>query len=218
MGEIQSDSSGWRISEWFPDISDSQNKQLKVYFDSFLAANKTFALLPSKYSTGIDSNLFADSILSSRIIFKSVSALKEIYDFSGSPGFPGLVMAILYPEVKVNILAPEAKKFDFLRQTVLVLGLTNVNLIQKSIEGLPDSSVQVAVIRGVNTITRNLLNCRKSLTKGGVLFHIKGEEWGLEVSEIPTQLCSIWTPSLVSDYKLPVGALKFSVVKTDKIQ
>jgi 16S rRNA (guanine527-N7)-methyltransferase len=46
---------------------------------------------------------------------------------------------------------------------------------------------------------------------------MKSEEWALEVSQIPTQLCSIWQPALESENKLQIGDIKMFVVKTTKL-
>ncbi len=66
---------------------------------------------------------------------------------------------------------------------------------------------------GVLEIYLRLYYCPKGGGKRWNSFSYKGEEWGIELGEIPTQLCSVWSPSLVSDYKLPVGAMKFAVIK-----
>jgi 16S rRNA (guanine527-N7)-methyltransferase len=98
-----------------------------------------------------------------------------------------------------------------------VLGLKNVKIENLHVEKLPENSVQWAICRGFGNISKAILMARRVVAKGGSLYHMKGEEWGIEVGEIPTQLCSIWSPSLVGEYKLPVGAIKFGVVRTEKI-
>ena len=58
---------------------------------------------------------------------------------------------------------------------------------------------------------------RKACPQGARLYHLKSEEWSMEVAQIPTQLCALWTPALVGNYKLPVGELAMSVVRTDRL-
>jgi 16S rRNA (guanine527-N7)-methyltransferase len=82
---------------------------------------------------------------------------------------------------------------------------------------LPENSVVMAMVRGLSTISRTILMARKIFLKGGYLYHLKSEEWGLEVSEIPTQLCSVWAPALTADYRLPLSGVKFSIIRTEKI-
>jgi 16S rRNA (guanine527-N7)-methyltransferase len=68
--------------------------------------------------------------------------------------------------------------------------------------------------RGLANISKSILMLRKVFVPNGVYFHFKSEGWASEVAEIPTALCSYWIPELVSDYMLPVGEVKFSIVKT----
>lgn len=207
----------WRIQEWFPDIDGKTIASLRAFFDFILDNQKNYNLLSAKTLPFTDALHFADSILASRIIFKATNSPKEIYDFGTGAGLPGLVFAILYPQVLVHLVESDQKKVEFLRMAIQRLGINNVALHSKAIEALDEGSVQLAFTRNLSSITKTVLSARKCFAKGGSLFHIKGEEWGLEVSEIPTQLCSIWSPSLVSDYKLPIGSFKFSIVKTEKI-
>lgn len=207
----------WRIDEWFPDLSSDIRTRLKTYHEELIVFNRTINIVSGKTLFAADALHFADSILSSRIIMNANTAIDEITDIGSGGGFPGLVMAILYPKLKVNLLDLDQKKCEFLNHMVSKLGLKNVTVSNKTLESLGESSLKYAVVRGFSTISRTILAARKPMVKGGALYHVKGEEWGMEVTEIPTQLCSTWLPSLVGEYKLPVGAMKFSVVKTDKI-
>lgn len=207
----------WRIDEWFPDLSPEIKTSLKTYHEELIKFNRTTNLISAKTTFVADALHFADSILGSLIIVKSNPGIKKIHDFGSGPGFPGLIIAILNPSIEVVAVEPDQKKCEFLMHIISTLALKNVKVENKTIEALPENSVNAAVVRGFANISRTIMLARRAMIKGAVLFHFKGEEWGIEVGEIPTQLCSIWSPSLVGEYKLPVGAVKFAVVKTDKI-
>lgn len=208
----------WRIDEWFPDLSLETKVELKTYHEELLKYNRTISLISAKLVFVADALLFADSILASRAIVTNTVGIDKIYDFGSGSGFPGLVFAILYPKIQVVLVETDQKKCEFLNHMVSLLKLKNVTVENKSIEAFPENSIKFAMARGFANISRTLLMARKPMGKGSSLFHLKGEEWGMEVSEIPSQLCSLWSPSLVGEYKLPVGPVKFGVVKTEKIQ
>ncbi|KHD87243.1 MAG: 16S rRNA methyltransferase [Bdellovibrio sp. ArHS] len=207
----------WRIDEWFPDLSPETRTRLKAYHEELLKFNRTLTLISPKTVFVADAVHFADSILASRTIQRSNPKIDKITDVGSGNGFPGMVFAILYPQIQVTLLDIDQKKCEFLKHLASHLKLSNVTVENKNVESLPENSLQYAMARGFANISRTILSCRKVMQKGGAFYHLKSEEWGIEVGEIPTQLCSIWTPSLVGEYKLPVGAVKFSVVKTDKI-
>lgn len=206
----------WRIPEWFKDLSNDQKNLLKVYFDELLKFNKGLALISPKTTQFADAIHFADAILATKLIFEN-SSFTKIFDLGSGNGLPGLVMAILNPKLQVVLVDKDLRKCDFLKHMIKTLALKNVQVLHSAIEHLPEGSIEVAVTRDVATIGKLLIWTRKLFKKGGRVYHLKSEGWAAEVSEIPTQLCSHWGPSLIGDYKLPIGAVKFSIVKTDKL-
>lgn len=207
----------WRIDAWFPDLSKDVQDKLKKYRDELMKANKAVNLISVKTIFLADAIHFADSILASKIIHEAIPQLKEIYDFGSGNGFPGVVFAILFPNVNVVLVDNDVKKTEFLKSACEALGLKNVSTRCMGLEALPANSVQTCMARGLSNISKSILLSRRIVPVGGAFYHIKGDNWSGEVGEIPTQLCSVWTPTLVKLYKLPIGESKFAVIKTVKI-
>ncbi|QDK47287.1 16S rRNA (guanine(527)-N(7))-methyltransferase RsmG [Bdellovibrio sp. ZAP7] len=207
----------WRIDEWFPDLSPEVRSRLKAYHEELQKFNRTLSLISAKSVFVADALHFADSINASKAIIKSNPNMDKVYDFGSGNGFPGIVFGIMNPNIQVVLVDTDVKKCEFLGHAIQALKLKNVTVENKNIEALPADSVKWAICRGFGNISKAILMARKIVVKGGSVYHLKGEEWGIEVGEIPTQLCSIWSPSLVGEYKLPVGAVKYGVVRTEKI-
>lgn len=207
----------WRIETWFPDLNPEVQKQLKIYSDELIKFNKTLSLVSPKTIPMADAIHFADGILASRVITKGNPKITEIYDLSLGNGFPGLVFAITNPQIKVNIVESDQRKCEFMKHIVAMVRIPNATILNMKIDDLKENSIQYVMTRGLASISKVILLLRKIVPKGGVVYHLKGEQWGMEVSEIPIQLCSLWTPGLVGEYRLPVGEVKFSVIKTDKL-
>jgi 16S rRNA (guanine527-N7)-methyltransferase len=205
------------VDQWFPDLSEETKASFKKYHTALLKFNKTLNLIGVKTIPMADAIHFADSILASRVIEKDLK-FDEIYDFGSGNGFPGIIMAILMPGKKFHLVDPDARKAEFLKAIISELNLKNVDVLVRSLENLPDNSVQCAVSRGLAPISKAILMARKVVPVGGVYYHLKGEEWATEIADIPTQLCSFWQPGLLGDYKLPVGEIRFAVVKTEKVK
>jgi len=207
----------WRIAGWFPDLNPEVLKQFKLYNDELAKFNKTVSLVSPKTIPMADAIHFADGILASRVISKSNAKISEIYDLSLGNGFPGLVFAILNPQIKVHVVEADQRKCEFLNHVMKVAGISNADVLNVKPDSLKEGSVQFVMTRGFSSISKVILLLRKIVPRGGTVFHLKGEQWGMEVSEIPIQLCSLWSPGLVGEYRLPIGEMKFSVIKTDKI-
>lgn len=205
------------METWFPDLSPEIQKQFKIYNEELTKFNKTLSLVSPKTIPMADALHFADSVLASRVIAKANSRMTEIYDLSMGNGFPGLIFAILNPKVKVHVIDPDQRKCEFLKHIIAVTQIPNADVLNIKPDTLKEGSVQYVMTRGFASISKVILLLRKIVPKGGIVYHLKGEQWGMEVSEIPIQLCSSWTPGLVGEYRLPIGEVKFSVIKTDKL-
>lgn len=207
----------WRIDQWFPDLSESLRASLKKYHEELIRYNKTVALIGVKTIPNADAIHFADCIMATRIISPHIKS-DEVYDFGSGAGFPGLIMALMNPQKRFILVELDLRKSDFLKHMIKVLNLQNAQVLTRSIESIPEGTVKCAVSRGLSSLSKSILLARRPVATGGVYFHLKGEEWASEIADIPSQLCSFWQPGFLSDYKLPVGEVRFAVVKTDKIK
>ncbi|MFN8792552.1 MAG: 16S rRNA (guanine(527)-N(7))-methyltransferase RsmG [Bdellovibrionales bacterium] len=207
----------WRIDKWFPNLNKEAGEKLKAFYDLIVSGNKTLSLIGAKTVPFADAIHFSDSLMACEAVMSDAPDAKEIYDLGSGNGFPGLVGAIAYPQVKFVLVDTDEKKSEYLKQCVERLGLKNVEVKTASIESLPQDAVQFGMARGLSNISKTILISRKCFAKGGVLYHLKSENWAMEVGEIPTQLCSVWAPALVKEYRLPIGEMRFAIVKTTKI-
>lgn len=206
----------WRIEIWFPHIKGAILEKLKAYHVELLKYNKTLNLISSSTIVNADSVHFADCIIVSELITK-VYKINQLFDIGSGNGFPGVVMGILNPNIKVVLVENDLRKAEFLKNLIGALQLKNQSVYSKSVETLPEKSIQYAISRGFAPLQKSLLLTRKLFIKGGVYFNVKSEEWPNEVAQIPIQLCSYWYPSLFSDYSIPTIESKFSIVKAEKI-
>lgn len=81
-------------------------------------------------------------LLDSAAVLPFVTA-PTLLDVGAGPGLPGLVLAILRPELAVTLLDSNGKKVRFQRQAVLELGLSNVTPVQARVEAFEGCFDQV---------------------------------------------------------------------------
>lgn len=206
----------WRIKEWFPDLPTEAEQKLKIFHTELIKFNGALNLVSEKTLVMADVIHFADCILASREIAREAQP-SSITDISLGNGLPGIVIAALYPSIKVTILNKDARKIEFMKHVCTLLKLGNVEFQAVSLESIPPGSLGRLVTRGFAPISKAILTLRKQVKKGGELYMMKSEEWPTEVANIPSQLCTFWVPSLVGEYRLPIGEVKFAVVKLKKI-
>lgn len=207
----------WRIDDWFPALSEEVRGQLKIFFEAAQEHGRSLGLVAPKTLPFMDVLHFADCIQGSELIYKDFGGSKELVDIGIGNGFPGLVFAAMYKDVAVRIIEMDERKVEFIKKTAMSMKLKNISVTTQMIDKLPEGSLTCCVSRSWTSISKAILATRRLFKPGGQYYHFKTEGWATEVGDIPTQLCSVWTPSLVGEYKLPMGPSKFAVIKTVKI-
>lgn len=206
----------WRIKEWFNDLSNEKVDKLKLFNNELLKFNPTVNLVSEKTLVFSDVIHFADCILASREIVKDAQP-KSLVDIGIGNGFPSFVLGVLFPEIEITVIERDPRKVEFLNHMIKLLNQSNLNCQSGAIDTIKPGSLDIVVMRGYTTISKAILLLRKYMKKEGRLYMMKSEEWATEIANIPSQLCSHWMPSLVSEYRLPIGEVKFAVVKLQKI-
>jgi 16S rRNA (guanine527-N7)-methyltransferase len=149
---------------------------------------------------------------------KKVDLGPQIYDIGAGGGFPGLILAILEPAREICLLERDGRKAEFLKHVASSLKLANVKVLNIRLETMGSMGVKVAISRGFASISKTCLICNKIFPVGTRFYHLKGNSWSSEIAEIPSQLISVWSPELVSEYVLPVSQARRAVVCTTKKQ
>ena len=112
-------------------ITIEQLDKLEQYADFLLKYNEHTNLTAIKNKEEVYLKHFYDSLTLCKITdFKKETLL----DIGTGAGFPGLVLAIFYPNLKVTLLDSNNKKIKFLEDCVKLLNLKNVNIIYARVE------------------------------------------------------------------------------------
>ena len=110
--------------------------------------------------------------------------IRTLLDIGSGGGLPGLVIAIMRPEITVHLVDSVAKKAQFLTETAAALGVECVVHAQR-IERLGRSStaphVDAVTARAVASLSDLAKMAAPLLTPGGFLYAIKGERWSEEL-------------------------------------
>ena len=152
------------------------------YFELLAEWNQKMNLTAIVDEEGVYEKHFLDSILPAKTLsFEG----KSVLDIGSGAGFPGLVIALLYPSSKVTVLDATAKKFVFLKTVCEELGLTNVSFVNGRIEESPVAreSFDVTISRGFAALGI-FLECGAPFTKiGGHILAMKGASYQEEMDE-----------------------------------
>ncbi|RLA59267.1 MAG: 16S rRNA (guanine(527)-N(7))-methyltransferase RsmG [Epsilonproteobacteria bacterium] len=113
---------------------------------------------------------------------------KNILDVGTGAGFPGLVLAIAFPQTQVTLAEPLKKRVSFLKYACIDLLLSNVTVEAKRVETLEHKAFSLITSRAVsNTKLLLELTSKVSNIKTQYLFY-KGSRVFDEVLDVQHQL------------------------------
>ena len=207
----------WRIRDHFPNLADDIISNLRIYHLELLRVNQSLDLIPNINDRDADLVHFYDSIKATEFIVKDNPTVTEIYDFGSGNGFPGIVIAIMNPSIKVNIVEADVRKADFLKLIATRVQLSNLNILNTKAESLSFKAPAVVVSRGLSNLARTLLLGSKVLQKGSILYSLKSDDWFSELSILPSQISSTWNNDMAFECELPETLGIRVVIKSVKI-
>ncbi|MBW3567380.1 MAG: 16S rRNA (guanine(527)-N(7))-methyltransferase RsmG [Proteobacteria bacterium] len=109
-----------------------------------------------------------------------------IADVGTGAGLPGIVLAILQPELAFTLIDSNGKKTRFCRQAVAELGLENVAVEQARVEDYrPVERFATVVSRAYASLAEFVSSTRHLLVEGGTFLAMKGAYPHQELNELP---------------------------------
>lgn len=186
------------IFSYFPELTDRQREQFARLLPLYREWNAKINVVSRK---DID-NLYLNHVLHSLGIAKMTSfkAGSEILDVGTGGGFPGIPLAILFPEAQFYLVDSIGKKITVVKNVAEGIGLKNVRADQiraEQVKGEYDFIVSRAVTRlkeFYGWIHRKVKTQSHHNLYNGILY-LKGGDLGEEMAELkkPHQLFDLST-------------------------
>ena len=113
----------------------------------------------------------------------------RLLDVGAGPGLPGLVLAILNPELAVTLLDSNGKKVRFQRQAVMELGIKNVTPVQARVEQFQAATFDQVISRAFASLVDFVTLTRGLPTANGQWLAMKGPGADDELRDLPPGIC-----------------------------
>ena len=149
------------IIKYFPNISEKQKEQFEALYDLYYDWNSKINVISRK---DIE-NLYLHHVLHSLAIAKYIT-LKPgttIMDMGCGGGFPGIPLAIMFPDVQFHLVDSIGKKVRVAGEIAQAIGLTNVRTSHSRAEGIKEK-YSFVVSRAVMQLPDLVKICRKNIS------------------------------------------------------
>ena len=149
------------ILKYFPNLSDRQKEQFATLYDLYYDWNSKINVI-SRKDIG---NLYQHHVLHSLAIAKYISFKPgtTIMDMGCGGGFPGIPLAIMFPEVQFHLVDSIGKKVRVAGEIAAAIGLTNVRTSHSRAEEIKDK-YSFVVSRAVMQLPDLVKICRKNIS------------------------------------------------------
>lgn len=105
--------------------------KLDKYYHLLITENEKYNLTNITEESSVYLKHFYDSLT----ITKAINLdNQKILDVGSGAGFPGLVLKIVFPNIKIDLLDSTAKRCNFLKQVIEELSLNDINVINARAE------------------------------------------------------------------------------------
>lgn len=182
------------ILKYFPDLTEEQKRQFAALYDLYLDWNSKINVISRK---DIE-NLYEHHVLHSLGIAKVIRFRPgtQIMDLGTGGGFPGIPLAILFPEVHFHLVDSIGKKVRVASEIANSIGLKNVTFHHARAEE-EKGKFDFVVSRAVMPLTDLLKIIRKNISSKqqnalpNGLICLKGGELGNETMPVKNKT-TLW--------------------------
>ncbi|OUS03449.1 16S rRNA (guanine(527)-N(7))-methyltransferase RsmG [Flavobacteriales bacterium 33_180_T64] len=177
------------LQHYFPDLTEEQCLQFKKLEDLYQDWNLKINVVSRK---DID-ELYLRHVLHSLGIAKIIQFKpnSNILDVGTGGGFPGIPLAILFPECQFHLVDSIAKKLKVVNEVVEGLGLTNVKTTHSRVEEIDEkfdfivSRAVAAMPTFVHWVKGKIAKTQNHELKNGILY-LKGGDLSEELENYQT--------------------------------
>ena len=182
------------ITKYFPDLTPEQTTQFAQLYDLYADWNAKINVISRK---DIE-NLYEHHVLHSLGIAKVITFRPgtRVMDLGCGGGFPGIPLAILFPDVHFHLVDSIGKKVRVAQEVATAIGLKNVEFSHargEEIKTKYDFVVTRAVmslVELVKCVRKNIDTTQRNALPNGIIA-LKGGELAGEMASM-RNICTTW--------------------------
>lgn len=173
------------IKDYKITLTENQYEQFQKYFELLVEWNEKMNLTAITDESGVALKHFADSL--SLLNFVDIPQNSSLVDVGTGAGFPGVVLKIARPDIKLTLIDSLNKRLVFLGEVCAQLGIEAELIHSRAEDGARDEklreSFDFAVSRAVARMNVLSEYCLPYVKVGGAFCAMKGAQANEEFKE-----------------------------------
>lgn len=151
-------------------LTSYQQEQLEKFYHLLISWNEKINLTRITSEKEVYLKHFYDSLTIVKAI--NLSEIDTLCDVGTGAGFPGIVLKIVYPHLKITLVDALQKRVNYLNEVIKDLELKDIKAIHTRVEDLKEK-YDVVTVRAVASLDKLIIWCSHLLKKEGKLIAMK---------------------------------------------
>lgn len=160
------------VEELKIDLTEEKLEQLNKFYNLLIEWNKKINLTRIEKEDEVYLKHFYDSLTIAKVV--NLSEKKTLCDIGTGAGFPGIVLKIVYPNLKITLIDSLQKRVNYLNEIIKDLGLDNIEAIHVRGEDYK-GQYDVVTSRAVANIEKLLGYTMHLVSPTGIFVAMKGD-------------------------------------------
>ena len=152
-------------------LTSYQQEQLKKFYHLLISWNEKINLTRITSENEVYLKHFYDSLTITKVI--DLNKVNTLCDVGTGAGFPGIVLKIVYPNLKITLVDALQKRVNYLNEIIKELDLSDIVAIHSRGEDLKEK-YDIVTARAVANITKLLNYTMHLVEENGVYIAMKG--------------------------------------------
>ena len=154
------------------DLTEEKLEKLNKFYNLLIEWNKKINLTRIEKEDEVYLKHFYDSLTIAKAV--DLSEIKTLCDIGTGAGFPGIVLKIFYPNLKITLIDSLQKRVNYLNEIIKDLGLDNIEAIHVRGEDYK-GQYDVVTSRAVANIEKLLGYTMHLVSPTGIFVAMKGD-------------------------------------------
>jgi 16S rRNA (guanine527-N7)-methyltransferase len=156
-------------------LSEEMIGQVSTYVDLLIRWNARVSLTAIRDPAEIVERHFGESFFTAGHLAPRLNSGAELLDYGSGPGFPGLPIQMLLPQVHVTVAESQARKVAFLREVIRTLGL-RAEVWPQRVENMPaERQFDALTMRAVEKMAATVEDAATRVREGGWVGALVGD-------------------------------------------
>ena len=189
--------------------TEKQLKQLEKFYELLIEWNQKINLTRITSKEEVYLKHFYDSLTLNRVV--DLKNINNLCDIGTGAGFPGIVLKIIFPNIKITLIDSLQKRVNYLNIVIKELGLEKIEAIHTRGEDFK-GNFDVVTSRAVANIEKLVNYTMHLVAKDGIFVAMKGDIANELTPEVEQKLNKKYKIIKIEKFLLPLEESKRSLV------